>query len=119
MSWQSDIGAWQRKKDRIVEDVVIGCTEEVARSVIEGSELTGAPGQPVQTGALRGSWVQSFEVRTRARVVWRIVTNIVYAPFIEAGNYTQRSPVGGPHSVARTRTGWRNIVETVGRRHRA
>ena len=117
MTWDSEIAAWQRKKDRILTDVAVDCTVEVQRSVVEGSELTGAPGQPVDIGTLKGSFIPSFLVRSGTRVVWRTVTNLVYAPFIEAGNYVQRSAVGGPHSVAKTRTGWVRIVDSVARRH--
>lgn len=120
MSFESEIEAHKRRRDERLRRIGIECAEEVARSVVEGSELTGAPGQPVQLGTLRGSWVSAWVSRT----LWRIVTKLVYAPVIETlegkyGPITIRSPVGGGHSVAKTRTGWQNIVKAVAARHAA
>jgi hypothetical protein len=92
--------------------VLLGVATHVHRSIVEGSEVTGAPGQPVDTGALRTSWQLSFPSPGRAL----ISTNLVYAPIIESGirpigsgrgnatgrtgtRITLRSPVGGFHSV--------------------
>lgn len=124
MSFESDIKRHQAKRDRNIRAAFVDATVEVKRSIVEGSELTGAPGQPIgqyppgsgrRGGTLRASWVGRFV----SRDVWRIVTNLIYAPIIEAGaGITIRSTVGGTHSVAKTRTGWSKIVHTVGNRHR-
>ena len=79
---------------------------EVARSIRFGSELTGAPGQPVDTGALRDSWIDAY----LSQWVWRISTSIQYAPYIEddVGGHSYR--VGGPHSVKLTILGAERIL---------
>lgn len=93
--------------------VFVGTVTEIERSIMDGSEITGAPGQPVQTGNLRGSFAPPiFETPTLARVA----TNVVYAPEIEEGArngnpLTLRSEVGGFHSVALTIAGFPAIVE--------
>jgi len=94
-----------------------GCVEEVARSIVLGSEITGAPGQPVQTGALRASWQTVFESPTRAV----IGTNMAYAEAIEDGvgpygPLTLRSTVGGFHSAKMTIAAWGRIQAAVAAR---
>ena len=120
MSFASDLKRFGDKYDRRARDFHIGVTDEVQRSVVEGSALTGAPGQPVAAvlgGTLKGSWIPSHIAPFR----WRTVTNTVYAPSIEDligphGKITIRSSVGGGHSVKLTRAGWQNIVDHVARR---
>lgn len=84
----------------------------VQESVVDGSPVTGAPGQPVDTGALRASWQLTFPGATVAEVA----TAVEYAPAIEAGigphgPMTLRSAVGGFHSVALTRSSFDRVVE--------
>ncbi len=105
-----------------IRDAFTESTDEVRRSVLEGSELTGAPGQPVRTGNLLTSWQADRVSETR----WELTTNTEYAEPIEDGGNSRgqfnpargdpRSEVGGYHSVKLTRTGWDRIVETVARR---
>jgi hypothetical protein len=114
MSFEADVRRFALKVETRSKDVLVGCANEVQRSVVEGSELTGAPGQPVDTGALKASWVGEFTGPWE----WETTTNLEYAPGIENavgpnGPITQRSEVGGFHSVALTRGGWRNIVAHV------
>lgn len=95
----------------------VGVVLEAHRSIKEGSELTGASGQPVQTGALRNSWVFEFPTQDSAR----ISTNIEYAQPIEDGvgrfgPLTLRSAVGGFHSIAMTVANIDRIVQAVKRR---
>jgi hypothetical protein len=47
-------------------------------SIVEGSPFTGAPGQPVDTGALKASWHLDFTESQAA-----ITTPLGYAPVIE------------------------------------
>lgn len=87
---------------------------EAHSSIVNGSSTTGAPGQPVDTGYLKGSWQTTFESPTEAT----IATNVVYAPQIEDGTrdgraLTLRSRVGGFHSVKLTIAGLHRIIKTV------
>jgi hypothetical protein len=41
---------------------------EAQRSIVEGSELTGAPGQPVDTGFLKGSWSRWYDSPTKQTI---------------------------------------------------
>jgi phage gpG-like protein len=98
----------------IFEDVGM----EAQRSIVEGSELTGAPGQPVDTGNLKTSWTRSYDSPTRQT----IGTNVVYAPFIEDGvgphgPLTLRSTLGGFHSIAHTLNRLQNVLDVVTKRH--
>ncbi len=112
MTYKDDLRAHRRNVRRQLEEVFLIATEEVGHSVVEGSAITGAPGQPVDTGELKGSWIERYV----DRFIYRLTTDKIYAPFIEGGNYVQRSVVGGPHSVRLTRTGWPRIVEDAARR---
>jgi hypothetical protein len=101
------------------------CAKEVLRSVRDGSEITGAPGQPIETGRLKRSW---HEVR-ESDFERQVITKIWYAPAIEDGQqraYTLKSgkavtprPIvfksssGGAHSVALTHASWDKIVEAA------
>ena len=97
----------------LFKEVLLGVGTEALRSIQEGSELTGAPGQPVDTGALRASW----QLIPRADSL-TIGTNVVYAEAIEdgIGKYgplVLRSQVGGFHSVAQTVANMDRIVAAV------
>lgn len=102
-----------------VRDVFVDSTVEVQRSVVTGSELTGAPGQPVITGNLKTSWIGEFT----SDATWELTTKSEYAIPIENGENDRgpfnpqrgapRSEVGGYHSVKLTRAGWPRIVESV------
>lgn len=92
--------------------IFVGTATEALRSIVEGSALTGAPGQLVDSGNLKASWNLSFPSRDEAL----IVTNVVYAPDMEEGTregraLTQHSATGGFHSVSHTRTNIDRIVE--------
>jgi hypothetical protein len=94
--------------------IFLGVATEAQRSIVEGSELTGAPGQPVDVGYLKGSWSPPVIDGSTAT----IGTNAEYAEAIEdgIGKYgplTLRSQVGGFHSVALTIAGMDRIVEHV------
>jgi hypothetical protein len=99
------------KIQRMERDVFVGVTEEVHKSIVEGSPITGAAGQPVDTGALRASWTPAFlDANT-----WQDTTHLIYAPVIEDNlrGATLRSSVGGFHSVRYTRVGFSRIVDYV------
>lgn len=97
------------RKDVILDRV----GEAVLTSIQTGSSVTGAPGQPVDTGALRLSWQRWYASPTHQI----IATNILYAPAIEdgIGRYgplTLRSQVGGFHSVKLTIAAFHRLVAT-------
>jgi hypothetical protein len=48
------------KLEAMTKQVFVDVATEAHRSIVEGSELTGAPGQPVDTGYLRASWLLAF-----------------------------------------------------------
>jgi len=116
MSFSRDLDAFMRRVEIRLRDVYTGVAEEVHRSVVEGSEITGAPGQPVDTSYLRNSWQLAIGPREAV-----ISTNVDYAPGIEDGvgpngPIQLRSPVGGFHSVKLTRAGFPRIVDHVVRK---
>lgn len=81
------------------------------RSIKYGSPTTGAPGQPVDTEALRLSWTRKGTLASRNV---EISTDKKYAPKFEAGggtNFVLRSKVGGFNSVRLTRLNWRWVVQ--------
>lgn len=77
---------------------VMYVTEEIERSVVYGSELTGAAGQPVDTGNLRNSWIG----RWIANTLWILSTNVAYARIVEDNTRGVTFKNHGPHSVKDT-----------------
>jgi len=108
-TFSTDLKRFGMKIEQQNAEIFLGIVGEAARSVIEGSQLTGAPGQPVQTGNLKASWQTTFESPTVAL----ISTNVEYAPIIEYNvrGATLRSAVGGFHSVAQTIAGIDRIID--------
>lgn len=116
MGFAEDVSRFAVVVDRRARDVHNRVADGAYESVVNGSPLTGAPGQPVDTGNLRASWQNIVE----GPLTRRIVTNTVYAPAIEDGAragkaLTLRSQVGGWHSVKLTIAAWRRLVEAVTR----
>jgi hypothetical protein len=129
-SFSADLNKFVLKLERGSRAVFTGAVEEVHRSVTVGSPLTGAPGQPVDTGFLLNSWVLRYTSRTTAETS----THASYAPVIEyklpsaydpsgqdrpprePGRRHRKSTIGGNRSVALTVGGWQNIVDHVARK---
>lgn len=106
------IKAWTLKVERQSREVFVGSVMAAHASIQVGSQITGAPGQPVDIGNLRASWQADIEGD-----VGTISTNSEYAPQNEdgiarpgGGPYIQRSAVGGRHSVALTVAGFEKLV---------
>ena len=136
-SFRSQLRAWKVKIETTSQKVFTGCVAEVQASIVNGSALTGEPGQPVDTGYLKSSWIGDYITPSH----WQFTTNVAYAPVIEEGlraaydpegsdrprdlpsqNTTQgplggtkrlKSTVGGQGSVKMTRAAWPRIVEYV------
>lgn len=114
MGFGDDMKRVQVRVQQRRREVFVTCVEEATRSIVEGSDLTGAPGQPVDTGRLKASYQTVHETSGRAV----IGTNAEYARSIEDGvSYahggtpiTIRSKVGGTHSIQRTVLNWDRIV---------
>lgn len=114
MGFADDLNDFTRKVERRRKDIFVGFAVAVRDSVVEGSPVTGAPGQPVDIGNLKASWQLTFPSATLARVT----TNVPYAPPIEDGvgpygPMTLRSEVGGWHSVKLTRAGRQALLDQV------
>jgi hypothetical protein len=111
MGFADDVKRFGAKVEKQSRDVFVGTVLAVHESIVQGSPITGAPGQPVDTGNLKSSW-QSDIVGD----VGTVSTGVAYAPAIEEGvgphgPLTQRSPVGGFHSVKLTIAGFARLVE--------
>lgn len=112
-------------------EVFVRSAQLAHESIKVGSQISGAPGQPLDTGALRNSWILDVGA-TEAT----ITTNIAYAPVIEngvraaydargvqpvrkrqaeGGTPRRKSTVGGPHSVKLTINGFGRIVAHAAR----
>lgn len=112
-NWNEGIDRAIREMEQRARAVFLGTAAHLERSIKDGSSLTGAPGQPVQTGNLKRSWQTTFP----SQDVAEIATNVIYAPGIEDGvslktgkALTLRSPEGGFHSVKLTVAGFEKIV---------
>lgn len=111
--FDDEVAAHLENLDRALLQTFRGSAEDVQDSITNGSAVTGAPGQPIQSGQLVGSFIPQF----LEKWIWETSTKVIYAPFIEEGGYVQRSTVGGPHSVKLTRVGWERIVEANAKKY--
>lgn len=82
-------------------------TEHAYRSIRFGSEVTGAPGQPVDTGNLVASW----RLELRGKRVASMFSPLPYASIIEDNWRGAQFRNHGPHSVEMTRLAWQRIVD--------
>lgn len=115
MSFGLDVKRFSEKAMNHARKIADRATEMAYSSIVEGSPLTGAPGQPVDTGALKGSWIIQFGPLRN-----EISSHLIYAPMIEDGTragraLVLRSQVGGFHSLALTRIAWSKIVDEATR----
>lgn len=113
MSFASDVAAFGEKALAREQRVFAGAVPAVKGSIVEGSPVTGAPGQPRVTGEMADSW----QVVPESPTATLIVTAHPGAPAIEhgvrAGDPLDYHHGGGPHSVALTRAGWVPLVADV------
>lgn len=120
MSFAADVQVFIEKAEQRQQGVFRGFAEAAKESIVEGSPVTGAPGQPVAegqpdpVGKLKGSWELEYPTPTTAE----IATDVDYAPKIEDGigehgPLRLRSKVGGFHSVALTVAGAERLLEQV------
>lgn len=115
-TFREGLKGFSKKVEVENRDIFVGVATAARDSIVEGSAITGAAGQPVDTGFLKASWQLGFPSATSAE----ITTSCEYAEVIEDGvgrfgPLTLRSAVGGFHSVALTMAGFDKIVEHVTR----
>lgn len=112
--WEKAIDAFERKIEKRIKEVHAKTAFALRDSVKDGSAVTGAPGQPVDTSNLKNSWQLAFP----SQLLARLTTHVDYAQAIEegvgpSGPMTLASPVGGFHSVKQTRAGFQKLVDQV------
>lgn len=119
MSFRDEVRRFAVKVEAKSQAIFAGVVADAKSSIQFGSPVTGAPGQPVETGNLRASWQVEFQSPTSAL----ISTNVAYARSNEdgirrpgGGPYRLRSKVGGRWSVKLTIAGMNKIVDDVARR---
>lgn len=110
MSFERDLAAFAAKTEAKRRAVFVNTVSAVKDSIVNGSSVTGAPGQPVQTANLKDSWDHEFAAGGEAATIF---TNVEYAPVIEDNvrGATLRSQVGGFHSVKLTVAGFDRLVQ--------
>jgi hypothetical protein len=121
VTFSEDLKKFSLRCEAKTQENFVEITTEVQRAVVEGSEIVGSAGQPVDTGNLKSSWIGRFV----NPLSWTLETNVVYAKSIEDGiSYANggtpmqlRSPVGGFHSVKNTVANFGKIVESVVKRN--
>ena len=111
-TFQQQLKGWAIRLSAKQQSVFVGIVTEAARSIVEGSELTGAMGQPVDTGNLRASWITRFLSPQEAL----ISTNVEYAPYVEDNVNNVVFKNHGPHSVKQTIGGMPRIQAAIARR---
>lgn len=104
MSFADDVKRFTVLVTGRVEGVGAAVAADIHASIVDGSPVTGAPGQPVDTGNLKASWILRPVPQG-----WEVSTNVAYAPGIEDGISQRwgtpmqvRSHTGGFHSAKTT-----------------
>lgn len=113
MSFRDEFRAQREQKVTVpTREVLVDVAAAMHDSIVNGSSVTGAPGQPVDTGNLKASW----QLESVSPESARITTNVAYARVIEDGvgrhgPLTLRSTVGGFHSVEKTVDGVPALIQ--------
>jgi hypothetical protein len=111
MSFGADLNRFERKLAFLTRAVFLNSASAVKQSIVEGSAITGAPGQPVEFGTLKGSWILDFPDPNTAEITSGGAVSAYNRVIEENVRGAQlRSQVGGFHSVALTRAGFGRIV---------
>lgn len=110
-SFAEQMAAFNTRLRRKVNVLDVETRDHIFRSIVHGSEVTTAPGQPVDTGTLRDSWQREEEAPHVERFF--STDNPAKVESIEHNfrGATLRSATGGWHSVALTRLGFNRIVD--------
>lgn len=115
MSFEDELQRFASSVERRAEKAFIESVHLARESIVDGSFLTGSPGQPDATGELKGSWREVIGADGAV-----VSTRHPGAPTIEHGiRHGQRLELhagGGFHSVALTRAAWQRIVDEGARK---
>lgn len=84
--------------------------DHATRSVLDGSEVTGAPGQPFRTGNLYRAFHVTGSLASQNAALVADLEQAPYAPIVEDNLHGARYHNGGPHSIKITRVNFRHIV---------
>jgi len=112
MSFEAEVRRFAALAQERQAQVVARVGDLAFASVVEGSPVTGAPGQPVVSGDLKRSWG-----KTVTPEVTMIETSLFYAPWIEHGMLPEGGGLedgpspGGPHSLKLTVAGFDRLVD--------
>jgi HK97 gp10 family phage protein len=87
MSYSDDVARFSVNVRALLVDVVTDASLSIQNSIKFGSALTGSPGQPVDTGLLRKSWL--LDRLTPLSAI--IGTNVEYAKHVEFGTSRTRA----------------------------
>lgn len=91
MTFAADLQRFQVLVAKRSTELMLNLVPALHKSITEGSSVTGAPGQPVDTGALRASWQYEFSPTMTTATIG---TNLGYAPVIEYGLRSKYDPRG-------------------------
>lgn len=115
MSFTDDIQHFIAKANADLHAVHDAASDLTFESIVEGSAITGAPGQPVaqsgspNDGELHDSWTKTAVSPTETL----IATDSSYAQDVEDNIHGFHFANHGPHSVAMTRLGFDAIVDAA------
>lgn len=111
------LAAFQRKLARFDAGLLPAVLDLAHESIVNGSPITGAPGQPVEEGDLRDSWVKEQTSPTTGSVLSDSEYALQNETGVKAGGgvFVQRSTSGGRFSVALTRRNFQSLVEHAAR----
>lgn len=91
MTFAADLQRFQVLVAKRSTELMLNLVPALHKSITDGSSLTGAPGQPVDTGFLRSSWQYEFGPGFTTATIG---TNVAYAPAIEYGTRSKYDPSG-------------------------
>jgi hypothetical protein len=122
-AFADQVRVFTTKVDRVSNDVFVNVVSATQDSIVNGSPVTGSPGQPVGQygpgyhpgevgGELKTSWTVEFESPDAAVIGTNSEHAIQneYGISATGGPYRQRSSEGGRHSVAQTVAGFGALV---------
>jgi hypothetical protein len=113
MSFSDEMAALAEDINRENNTLLDRVSDTMLESIVNGSELTGAPGQPIaegdvpNAGKLWGSWRKTAPSDTTRE----LSTDVDYAIEVEDNPRNLQFSRGGAHSVKLTLAGFDRIVE--------